>query len=102
MPFVIDKFKSKNGASVSEEFALFNRSSVGLVLRRLTNERKFILRNKYILLPHPLFSTIIYSDAMKEIKLLEKLQTYNSAVDYKDNCRSHRNIYYSNQVVQQL
>ena len=23
MPFVIDKFKSKNGASVSEEFALF-------------------------------------------------------------------------------
>ena len=24
MPFVIDKFKSKNGASVSEEFALFN------------------------------------------------------------------------------
>ena len=27
MPFVIDKFKSKNGASVSEEFALFNWSS---------------------------------------------------------------------------
>ena len=24
MPFVIYKFKSKNGASVSEEFALFN------------------------------------------------------------------------------
>ena len=24
MPFVIDKFKSKNGASVVEEFALFN------------------------------------------------------------------------------
>ena len=24
MPFVIDKFKSKNGASVSEELALFN------------------------------------------------------------------------------
>ena len=24
MPFVIDKFKSENGASVSEEFALFN------------------------------------------------------------------------------
>ena len=24
MPFVVDKFKSKNGASVSEEFALFN------------------------------------------------------------------------------
>ena len=29
MPFVIDKFKSKNRASVSEEFPLFNRSSVG-------------------------------------------------------------------------
>ena len=28
MPFGIDKFKSKNGASVSEEFALFNWSSV--------------------------------------------------------------------------
>ena len=27
MPFVIDKFKSKKGASVSEEFALFNLSS---------------------------------------------------------------------------
>ena len=26
MPVVIDKFKSKNGASVSEEFALFNLS----------------------------------------------------------------------------
>ena len=26
MPFVMDKFKSKNGTSVSEEFALFNRS----------------------------------------------------------------------------
>ena len=24
MPFIIDKFKSKNGASVSEEFALFD------------------------------------------------------------------------------
>ena len=30
MPFVIDKFKSKNGASVSEEFALFNWSSVDI------------------------------------------------------------------------
>ena len=29
MLFVIDKFKSKNGASVSEEFALFKWSSVG-------------------------------------------------------------------------
>ena len=27
------------------------------------------LRNKYIVLPHPLFSTIIYSDAMKEMKM---------------------------------
>ena len=26
MPFVMDKFKSKNRASVSEEFALFNWS----------------------------------------------------------------------------
>ena len=25
MPFVIDKFKFKNGASVSEEFALFSK-----------------------------------------------------------------------------
>ena len=32
MSFVIDKFKSKNGASVSEEFALFNWSSVSMYL----------------------------------------------------------------------
>ena len=31
MPFVIDKFKYKNEASVSEEFALFNWSSVGYI-----------------------------------------------------------------------
>ena len=31
MPFVIDKFNSKNGASVSEELALFNWSSVGYI-----------------------------------------------------------------------
>ena len=31
MPFVIDKFKSKSEASVSEEFALFNWSSVGYI-----------------------------------------------------------------------
>ena len=31
MPFVIDKFMSNNVASVSEEFALFNWSSVGYI-----------------------------------------------------------------------
>ena len=31
MPFVIDKIKSKNEASVSEEFALFNWSSIGYI-----------------------------------------------------------------------
>ena len=31
MPFVIDKFKSKSGASVSDEFALFNCSVVGYI-----------------------------------------------------------------------
>ena len=31
MQFVIDKIKSKNGASVSEEFALFNLGSVGYI-----------------------------------------------------------------------
>ena len=30
MPFVTDKFKSKNEASVSEEFALLNLSSIPL------------------------------------------------------------------------
>ena len=35
MPFVIDKFKSKNGASVSEEFALFSWSSVGYIYGRV-------------------------------------------------------------------
>ena len=35
MPFVIDKFKFKNGASVSEEFALFNGSSVGYLTYHL-------------------------------------------------------------------
>ena len=31
MHFVIDKFKSKNGASVSEELAFFYWSSVGYI-----------------------------------------------------------------------
>ena len=31
MPFDMDKFKSENGVSVSEEFALFNWSSVGYI-----------------------------------------------------------------------
>ena len=31
MLFVMDKFKSENGASVSEEFGLFNLSSVGYI-----------------------------------------------------------------------
>ena len=31
MPFVIDKFKSKKGASVSEEFALFNWKVHGIM-----------------------------------------------------------------------
>ena len=32
MSFAMDKSKSKTGASVSEEFALFNWSSVGYIL----------------------------------------------------------------------
>ena len=31
MPFVIDKYKSENWASISEEFTLFNWSSVGYI-----------------------------------------------------------------------
>ena len=31
MPFVMDKVKSKKGASVFEEYALFNWSSVGYI-----------------------------------------------------------------------
>ena len=55
----------------------------GPSFENMTNKRKFILKNKYSVLPHPLFSTIIYSDAMKEIKWPENLQTYNSVVDIK-------------------
>ena len=31
MPFVVDKSKSKKGASVSKEVGLFNSSSVGYI-----------------------------------------------------------------------
>ena len=50
-------------------------------LRRLTNKRKFTLRNKYIFLPHPLFSMIIYSDAMKEIKMAQIVANIKSVDD---------------------
>ena len=42
MPFIIDKFKSKNGASVSEEFALFNWSSVGYIWPDLNEIMRFM------------------------------------------------------------
>ena len=39
---------------------------VETIIDKLTDKRKFIIRNKYILLSYPLFSMIIYSDKMKE------------------------------------
>ena len=40
-----------------------------LVLRRLTNQRKYILRNRCLLSPQPLFSMIISSGVMEYIKM---------------------------------
>ena len=40
-----------------------------LYLRRLTNKIKFSVMLNYILLPHPPFSMIINSDAMKQLKM---------------------------------
>ena len=68
--------------------------------RRLNNKRKFILNNKYILLPHPLSSTSIYSDAMKGTKMA-RLQTYNSVVDIKTNAEVIE-IYKNSSVMQYL
>ena len=52
-----------------------------LVLRGFSNKRKFNVRNRYILKPHPLFSMTIFSGAMNQIKWPKQLQTHNSVVN---------------------
>ena len=55
--------------------ALANRFVHGRVptavfFRRSTYKIMFFMTNTYIFLPHPLFSLIINSDAMKELKFI--------------------------------
>ena len=60
----------------------------------LTNKRKFWLTNKYIVLPHPLFSMAIYFDALKELNVahtvantfLLLIYTFEEVIEIHQSC----------------
>ena len=46
---------------------------VETIFENINLQRKFSVKNKYILLPHPLFSIIINYGTMKELKWFKQL-----------------------------
>ena len=46
MPFVMEKSKSKKGASLSKEFASFNSSSVGYMTYHFLEKKRLLILSK--------------------------------------------------------
>ena len=68
--------------------------------RRLTYKIMFFMTNTYIFLPHPLFSLIISSDAMKELKFIITVSNTQCCSWYKKTIEEVIEIYQNYRVIQ--
>ena len=53
----------------------------GTISEKINLQKKFFVINKYILLPHPLFSIIINSGTMKELKMVQTVTNTHFVVE---------------------